>query len=886
MYRSAPTEFLGKVHFIPNVPDKLKGLKELSENLWWTWNPRARELFRKIDLPTWITTNGNAVRFLRNVSQERLDHAAQDPELLEYYDEVIGSFEEYKSAKKSWWHQRHGAKKETLVAYFSAEYGLHEILQIYSGGLGVLSGDHLKSSSDLGIPMIAIGLLYHDGYFQQQIDEHGQQVAVYNTQKWEELPVFPVMTKSGEEMKIRIEFPGRLITAKIWQINVGRVPIYMMDTDLSENIENDRKLTSRLYGGDQETRIQQEIILGMGGVKTIRALLKEEVIDREPTLYHMNEGHSAFLSLERLRNYMLIDGLSLPESLEVIRSSSLFTTHTPVPAGHDRFPLGLVDKYFRGYYESIQLTRSEFIEFGVEPMPDGQQLFSMTILALSFAAMANGVSRLHGEVSKKMMAPIWRDVPVAEIPIGYITNGVHTRTWMGFDFQNLFDKYLGPDWRNRIIHEDMWSQAIETIPDEELWATMGHVKQDLIEFIHTRLRSQHTRFGEMPDEIDKVDEVFTANALTIGFARRFATYKRAVLLFRDPDRLARIVNNPERPVQFVFAGKAHPADEAGQAFIRKIIEFSKDDRFRNRLVFVENYDMNIGRRLTSGVDVWLNNPRRPNEASGTSGMKVPLNGGLNCSILDGWWPEAYEKNPESGFVIGYEKDYEDQDKQDAEDAETLYRVLEKEIVPTYYNVDKDNVPREWLNLVKESMKTVGPNFNTDRMVTEYTTNYYLRGSDRFVELTKKSFEEARQYAKKKDELRHAWSQIHVNAFILSEMPEGTDMYSAPVKQEIKVEARVTIGSLSLDQVIVEIYAEELRPENGSLPNYNRFPMKLEKSVKEDGQDVHIFKGDFVMAESGEHGFTVRVLPNDDKLFDPHEMGLVRWAEVSKRNASY
>ncbi|MEO8377083.1 MAG: alpha-glucan family phosphorylase [Candidatus Sumerlaeota bacterium] len=489
------------------------------------------------------------------------------------------------------------------------------------------------------------------------------------------------------------------------------------------------------------------------------------------------------------------------------------------------------------------------------------------------------VSQLHGEVSKRMMAPFWRDVPPSETPIGYITNGVHTRTWMSFDMQNLLDEFAGEAWRDRIANPQMWSEAIGKIPEERLWATIKELKQALIRFIHGRLRDQHARFGEMPDQLESVDKIFNGDALTIGFARRFATYKRATLIFRDPERLARIINDSERPVQIVFAGKAHPADKPGQEFIRRIIEFSKRLEFHNRLVFVENYDMNIGRRLTSGVDVWLNNPRRPYEASGTSGMKVPLNGGLNCSILDGWWPEAMKLNPLVGWAIGYEKDYQDEEKQDADDAEHLYRVLEKEIVPTYYDRDEMGIPRKWLARVKEAMKTCAPHFSTDRMVMQYTDNYYVRGSKRAAELAANSYQGAISYADKKAELRRHWNQIRINARVIGDIPSGGEMFTVPIRDEIVVRAEVYLGQIDPAQVSVELYAEDLKANSGALPNVIRTPMKFQEEETIDGTQWRVYTGTLAMAESGEHGFTVRVIPKDEKLFDPQEMGLVRWAQT-------
>ncbi len=873
-----PGTFLGKVHFVPNIPKELEGLSVLSKNLWWTWNPKARELFRLIDLHTWKASRGNAVCFLRNVGQTRLDAAAANKDILKKYNDVMKSFNEYLSAEKSWWSRHHRKDEDdTLIAYFSAEFGLHESLPIYSGGLGVLSGDHLKSTSDLGIPMIAIGLLYHEGYFRQQIDAHGNQIAVYDRQHWEDLPVYPVLDKNGAEIRIHLEFPGRLVTARVCVIHVGRVGLYMLDTEIPENTAEDRKLTAVLYGGDSEMRIQQEILLGMGGVRAIQALYDAGILNRFPTLFHMNEGHSAFLSLERLRYYVQHEGLTVAEATEVIRSSSLFTTHTPVPAGHDRFALHLIEKYFRDYYEDLAISRTQFLDFGVEHMAEGQQLFSMTFLALRFAAMANGVSELHGAVSKKMMSPIWRDVPPSETPIGYITNGVHTRTWMSFDLQGLFDEKV-PDWRDRLIHPEMWAEAVDALSDEELWSVISKLKLDLVEFIHDRLRAQHERFGDLPEELNKLADVFRGDALTIGFARRFATYKRAVLIFRDIDRIASILGDPERPVQMVFSGKAHPADKGGQEFIRRIIELSKDPRFINRLVFLENYDMNIGRRLTSGVDLWLNNPRRPNEASGTSGMKVPINGGLNCSILDGWWPEAYRRNPMVGWAIGFEKEYEREEVQDAEDAEMLYYILESEIVPAYYDRNRAGIPERWMDRVREAMKVVGPQFNTDRMVSEYTTKYYLQGASRHKALIAENYAEARRYSERKARLRRAWTHVRLTAELISTLPISSEMYSAPVKEEIGIRARVNLGQLTPDDVIVEIYAEELANHFTSLPRVHRFPMDLVREEEVGGHPMHVYEGRFHMDESGEHGFTVRVRPVDDDLFDPHELGLVRWAQ--------
>ncbi len=879
MSNQSPGPYLGKIHFVPNIPERLRGLLKLSRNLWWTWNPKARELFRMIDLETWKSARGNAVRFLRDVPQARLDAAAEDSAILERHDDVMAHLSEYLTTKDTWWNRNHGAEDaKALIAYFSAEYGWHETLQTYSGGLGVLAGDHCKSASDLGLPMVAVGLLYRDGYFQQYIDENGQQVAIYESQRWEELPVREVRSKDERNVLIEVEFPGRIVTAKVWVVRVGRIRIFLLDTDVPENMESDRQLTARLYGGDQETRIQQEILLGIGGIRALRKLHALGILERTPTLYHMNEGHSAFLSLERMRDYIR-EGLKLHEAVEVIRSSSLFTTHTPVPAGHDRFPVPLMEKYFRSYYESIPMSRAEFLDFGLEPLANGQQLFSMTILALHTSSMANGVSQLHSEVSRKMMAPIFRDVPPSETPIDHVSNGVHTRTWMSFEMQNLFDRFIGEQWRERIMDREMWEQAVEEIPDDLLWETKSVLKGVLVRFIHERLRQQHYRHGERSEQLDALESIFTTEALTIGFARRFATYKRATLLFHNMERLARILRNPDRPVQIVFSGKAHPADKPGQDFIRRIFELSKLPEFHNSLVFLENYDMNVGRRLTSGVDLWLNTPRRPNEASGTSGMKVPLNAGLNCSILDGWWPEAYRENPATGWAIGYEKEYQDEEQQDEEDADHLYRVLERQIVPVYYNRDERGIPREWLRRVKEAMKIVGPVFSTDRMVSEYADKYYGFGSRRYQRMVADNYRVAREYAGALTELRQHWGQVRLTARVLSETPPGTDIYTSLVKEGIDVEAEVFLGTIPREDVSVEIYAEDLRTTNGSLPRVVRIPLGFVEEKTVGRQTASIYRGRLAMNESGDLGFTVRVLPNEEKFFRPQTLGLVRWAAI-------
>lgn len=864
--RQVPSRYLGSLKVLPRVPERLEGLEELAFNLWWAWNPDARALFRSIDQSLWIACEANPVKFMQRISQGVLDRVSEDEAIVALYDRVMSEFHTYLAGADTWYKSAHPDKKGVQIAYFSAEYGLHELLPIYSGGLGVLAGDHLKSASDIGLPFLAVGLLYREGYFTQTIDNDGKQKAVFHRHEWSTLPVRPAVDNHGEQYEVAIAYPGRQVVAKVWKVQVGRIPLYLLDCDHDKNRPEDRKLTSRLYGGDQEMRVQQEILLGIGGLKALRAM------GQKPTIFHMNEGHSAFLGLERIREYVHDQGLSFREAIEMVRSTSLFTTHTPVPAGNDAFPPNLIERYFRPWWESIPVSRAEFMQLGLDQMPDGGQLFSMTVLALSLASMTNGVSELHGHVSRGLWQHVWPDVPPREVPIDHITNGIHTRTFLSIDMQELMDQYFPGDWRERLDDPAVWA-CIDKVPDGELWTVINKLRGDLIDFIHRRLVQQHTRFGESPDKLRQWTKVLHDDVLTIGFARRFATYKRATLLFRDKERLAKMLNNPERPIQIVFAGKAHPADEPGQALIRDIQMISREPAFKDRILFLENYDMNVGRRLTSGVDVWLNTPRRPYEASGTSGMKVPINGGINCSILDGWWVEAYRENPESGWALGEEIHYEAEHLQDEADAESIYNTLEYEIANLFYDRDADGVPRGWLARVRESMKTCAAMFCTSRMVKDYANKFYIPGSVRHTLLASGSFERAKANAQWKRAIRDAWPSIHIHAS--AEHKNGSESTGVRVQDKVEVVAEVQLGSIDPDDVIVEIYVEPVEKPEGFIPvEGSRIPMHPEGDAK-DG--IHKYRGTLVESESGEYGYTVRVIPKHPDLFHDQELGLVAWA---------
>ena len=698
-----------------DLPRRIKRLGELAYNLWWTWDHEARLLFAKIDNPLWDRVRHNSVAFLQQIERHRINAAMNDRGYMNLYNEVMEKFDKYLAADDTHFLQVNPDLVERDVAYFSFEFGLSESVPVYAGGLGILAGDHLKEASDIGIPLVAVGFIYRQGYFTQKITEDGWQETRNYHLNFEGMPVIPTFNDDGTPVHISVDLLGRQVEARVWVVRVGRVPLYLLDTDIEENDPGDRKLNARLYSSDPETRLSQEIILGIGGVRALRAL------GYDPKVFHMNEGHSAFLTLERVRE-LVEGGLSFDEAAESVRQTNIFTTHTPVPAGIDQFPLWLVERFFHDYWSELGLDRDRFMELARETREYGE-VYSMAALALRLSEYRNGVSEMHGRVSRRMFNSLWPDKREEDVPISHITNGVHTGSWLAHRIGLLFEKHMGDDWLERMDDFDMWEKVVD-IPDEELWEMRLFHKRRLLTFITERIRQQWVSGEIHPVQVVAGGVLLDPDCLTIGFARRFAPYKRAHLILHDYERLLHMINDPERPVQFVFAGKAHPSNEEAKLIIQRIYRSVKDAKTSGRMVFLEDYDMNVARHMVQGVDVWMNTPRRPNEASGTSGMKAALNGVLNFSILDGWWREAY--NGYNGWAIGNSVDHDDPNQQDAADAESLYDILENEIVPLYYNRFADEeFPEEWIARIKDSIRTLAPQFSMRRMVKEYMNQSYI-----------------------------------------------------------------------------------------------------------------------------------------------------------------
>lgn len=704
-------------HF--SLPRRIERLGELAYNLWWTWNPDVQRLYKRIDKDLWEETSHNPIQFLRKVERAKLNAVTHDSYYLDFYDRSLLAFDQYMEKEDTWYQKNHGHVDKEVIAYFSTEFGLHETLPIYAGGLGVLSGDHLKEASDLGLPLVAMGFLYTKGYFTQIISEDGWQEAQYIKLNFEELPVLPLVDEEEKPVTITVELAGRGVLIRMWKIQVGRVPLYLLDSNVDGNSNEDRELTSRLYSSDLDLRISQEIILGIGGVRALRKL------GHSPAVWHMNEGHSAFLVLERIREKME-KGASLEEAIDYVQAKTVFTTHTPVPAGSDEFPAWLIDKYFGGLQQKLGLSRDEFFDLARHNVNWGET-FSMPVLAMRTSNLRNGVSELHGEVARKMWNYLWPNVKTEDVPISHITNGIHTGTWLARRMRHLYGRYLGSDWMDNIDDPEIW-EAVSNIPDEELWAVRRHLKRKLVIYMRERARSQWVRDEVHPVQVIAAGALLNPYALTIGFARRFATYKRADLILSDFERLLNIINKPNMPVQIIFAGKAHPADQPGKLLIQNVYRKVKKAESGGRLVFLEDYDMNLARYLVQGVDIWLNTPRRPNEASGTSGQKAAVNGVLNFSILDGWWREGF--NGKNGWAIGTDDSHEDHKFQDDMDAESLYDSLENQIIPLFYDRSSGNLPVEWIGLMKESIRTLAPEFSMRRMVKAYANDLYFELMDR------------------------------------------------------------------------------------------------------------------------------------------------------------
>jgi glycogen phosphorylase len=691
-------------------------LTQLANNLWWSWQPEVTAIFREIDPALWSEVSHNPILLLRAYPPEKLESRARDEVLHSRINWAYRRWQEYMVSTDTWGDTHAGVLGHRPAAYFSAEFGLHESLRIYSGGLGVLAGDHLKSASDLGVPLVAVGLFYHEGYFSQIIDKSGWQGENYTQVDPDTLPLEECRTEDGEPVVISVETRHGSIFARVWKLHVGRVDLYLLDTNIDRNTKEDRNLTARLYGGDQRTRIRQEVMLGIGGVRALTAM------SIKPRVIHLNEGHSAFAPLEIIRMRMKHDGMSFDEALRDTAACGVFTTHTPVPAGHDRFDGGLIDEHIGPLGEELGLNHEGLMGLGRVDPQNPNESFCMTVLAFKTSRRANGVSNLHGVVSRRMWRSLWPWRSEEEIPIGHITNGVHVPTWLAAQMRVLYDRTLPEKWYLKTGQASVW-RGIDNLTPGELWETHQSLKNRLIVYARRRLTIQAERHKQSASEIEKLQSYLDPQALTIGFARRFAPYKRADLITRDMDLLAKLVNDVKQPVQFVFAGKAHPADDNGKAILQKIFQMAQDERFKGRVVFLEDYDINLGRHLVQGVDVWLNNPRRPLEASGTSGQKVVLNGGLNLSVLDGWWAEAFDG--QNGFAIGDGETHIHQETQDGRDAEALLEVVTKEVIPLYYDRDQDDLPQEWIRRMKRSIRTLGWRFNADRQVMDYVRETYI-----------------------------------------------------------------------------------------------------------------------------------------------------------------
>ncbi len=845
-----------RVTVVPQLPQRIGKLSEIANNLWWSWNSEYLRLFEKIDHDLWEISEKNPVKFLKMISQDKIDKIINDPEFLKEYDKVVNNYENYMNSNDSWFSKNYSDNRNDLIAYFSAEYGLDEIIPIYSGGLGILSGDHLKSASDLGLPFVAVGLLYKNGYFNQKINSRGEQCTEYKNIDLYNLPITPVKNNVNDDIIIDIPMLGKTLYLKLWQINVGRIKLFLLDSDIEKNEEEFRNITLRLYGGDQEMRIRQEIVLGMAGVKALR------VLGYNPTVYHMNEGHSSFLTLELIKNTMEERQISFEMAKEITTVKTVFTTHTPVPAGNDIFSLDLVDKYFNGFWEKLGITHDEFLKLGM-PSDELESGFNMGILALKIAGKKNGVSKLHGEVSRELFSDVWSNIAEDESPITYVTNGIHTCSWLAPNLKKLYNEYLPPYWQDNIQEESVW-EKIYDIPDEELWKAHISRKEKLIKLIKQNVTDRFVNSGIGYDKIAEIVNNLNPNALTIGFARRFATYKRATLIFKDIARLTQILNDEKRPVQLVFAGKAHPADREGQELIKYIHELSLMPQFKGKIFILENYNIGISRYLISGVDVWLNNPRRPMEASGTSGEKASVNGVINFSVLDGWWCEGY--TGDNGWTIGTNAAYDSYEEQDKADSNSLYHTLENKIIPIYYKQDEKGVPTEWVKIMKNSIRTTGGKYSTSRMVCDYANKLYMP----LCNLRKRYFDDLEKVAgftKWKSVARNNWKNIELM------QDRNVDNARLVAGSQITVTCEAYLPNIDEQNADVQVYFGQFL-ENGTVRNV--YTTTMNKIAENKEEHKYVYEAVLDLKTGGNFGYTFRVMPKHPMLVDEEDMNLVKW----------
>jgi len=843
--------FWRKVNVHQSIPDKLKPLEEISRNLWWSWTQDAIDLFASIDKDLWVSVEENPVELLERLSLDKLKMLEADNDFSARLQTVHKKYLEYMAEKP----------KEGLpsISYFSMEYGIHNSLKTFSGGLGLLAGDYLKEASDYNVPMTGVGLLYRYGYFRQLISAGGEQVALSDAQSFSNLPVSPVRDEEGKWKDIQIVLPGRTLTARIWKVLVGRVTLYLLDTDYEANEEGDRAITHTLYGGDNETRLKQEILLGIGGIRALRS------IGLDTDLYHCNEGHAAFTSLERLREYIQKKNMTFPEAVEVVRASSLFTTHTPVPAGHDSFEENILRTYVAHYPERLRISWNQFMNLGRFHPNHTHEKFSMSVLAVKLSQEVNGVSKLHGEVSQEMFTGLWPGYLSDELHLGYVTNGVHLPTWLGPEWKKLYEKTFGPDCYTRQEDRKMWDK-IKLVPDNEIWELKSEEREGLINYIKARLDLVSTTMMDNPGRILEISTALNKDALTIGFARRFATYKRAHLLFTDLDRLARIVNNPEKPVQFIFAGKAHPRDIPGQDLIKKIVEISKLPEFTGKIVFLQNYDILLAKRLVRGVDIWLNTPTRPLEASGTSGEKAVMNGTMHFSVLDGWWAEGYRED--SGWALPIERSFNNQDLQDELDAERIYTLLENDITKKFYERNQDDIPEDWVGMVRSNLAHVAPEFTMNRMIRDYFDRFYMKLYHRTLKLREREYQIPKELAHWKHRILESWKNIRVLEYDLPDIAREEFFVGKVYTGKVTLD----LDSLSADEIGVEMVHAKGVDGNGEA--LFRGTQQFECTRVEGNIAEYSFEQE--VNETGMFDIGFRIYPRHEDL--PHRMDfpLVRW----------
>ena len=835
------------------LPEQLQPLYEMATNLWWVWNHEGAKLFGKIDSELWASTEGNPVLLLQSLSYKRIEEILADDVLMAEIKAVYSIFKDYVDVKPD--------QTKPSVAYFSMEYGLTNVLKIYSGGLGVLAGDYLKEASDSNIDLTAVGFLYRYGYFTQSLSMDGQQIANYEPQNFNALPLTQVMQANGEPMVLEVPYPGRTVYAHIWKVSVGRVPLYLMDTDIPQNSEWDRSITHQLYGGDWENRMKQEYLLGIGGILMLNKLgIKKQI-------YHCNEGHAALINAQRLVDFIQNDGLSFNQALEVVRASALYTVHTPVPAGHDYFDEGLFGRYMGEFPGKLGISWQEFIDMGREN-PGSNEKFSMSVFALNTCQEANGVSWLHGKVSQRMFAPVWKGYFPDELHVGYVTNGVHMPTWASTEWKRFFAEHFDKKFLKDQSNKKYW-EAIQNVTDEDIWSIRKTLKNKLITYIKNQYKTNWLKNQGDPAKVVSILDKINPNALLIGFGRRFATYKRAHLLFTDLDRLAKIVNNEQYPIQFVFTGKAHPADGGGQGLIKHIVEISRRPEFLGKIIFLENYDMRLARHLIAGVDVWLNTPTRPLEASGTSGEKAEMNGVLNFSVLDGWWYEGYK--PGAGWALTDKRTYENQQYQDQLDAATIYHTLETEIIPTYYARNSKGYSPEWIQYIKNSMSEIAPDYTMKRVLDDYIDRFYNKLATRSAHLHENGFAEAKAIAAWKEEVAEHWDSFQVESFTCSQdLAIDGPVVGKEYKFDLVIDRHELKGMLGVEMVVTKE-----NPDNHQLELLATEQFKL---IKEEGSKL-FFELKTTPSEAGLHKMGFRVYPVNKEL--PHRMdfAFVRWIQL-------